>query len=105
MPAVMTTSGAIACATQGKATLLSTAKLKAGGNAVLVSSDASTWVIGGCKNTSTPCTAVSKVNSGEAAKLKVGGSAVVLAGAIVATNGTDSTATANDAGQSKLNAK
>lgn len=105
MPAVMTTGGEIGCATKGKATLVSTAKLKAGGNPVLLSITASTWVIAGCKNGTTPCTAVAKVNSGEAGKLKVGGSPVVLVGAVVATNGTDSTAIASDAGQSKLSAK
>ena len=102
MPAVMTTGGKISCPSEGKATLSSGAKLKAGGNPVLLVPDATTWVIGGCKNGSTPCTAISAVLAGSSTKLKVNGSPVLLQGAKGTTNGTDAAFTADDAGQTKL---
>jgi hypothetical protein len=104
MPNVLTTAGSLTCPSQGSAVLSSSAKLTVDGAPVLLAGEASSWTIGGCKNTSTPCTDVTAITAGQAAKLTVNGSAVVLEGAAGTTNGTDAVCNAVAAGQTRLTA-
>lgn len=99
MPAVLTNSSTVTCATQGTVTPASAAKLKVGGNSVLLVSDVSSWTVVGCKK-NTPCATVAPPTAGAATRLTVGGTAVLLASlAAQGSSGDPVTAVAN---QSKL---
>ena len=95
MPQVLTTASAITCATQGKVTPASGAKLRVGGRPVLLASQVPTWAVAGCQK-NTPCATVAAPTAGAATKLTVGGVAVLLDTlAAQGSSGDPVTATAN----------
>ena len=80
MPGVLTTSSSVSCVQGGKVSpLTSSAKLKVGGDAVLLKNQVSSWTVTGCGNTNSPCATVSAPTAGVSTKLKVQGSPVLLA--------------------------
>ena len=79
MPAVVTTASVVSCGhSPGAVQTASTAKLRAGGAAVLTAAGVAGHPIGGCSNTNAPCTTAGSLTAGAAAKLRAGGAPVVL---------------------------
>lgn len=109
MPKVLSTAGQVSCSHEGKVTpFVSDAKLTVSGSAVALTSQATSWLVKGCKNTSsttTPCVKMSgKPTAGVATKLTCGGDAVLLDTLSAITDSTPPGKLGATAGQSKLNA-
>jgi hypothetical protein len=107
MPKVLTISGSIRCSHQGKASLMSEAKLTVNGNAVLLQSDYAQWMIPDCTQKGgsvTPCTNIASLSAGFAGKLTVGGVAVLLDTLAGQTNGAPPGTLSASEAQDKLTA-
>lgn len=115
MAGVLTTASNVKCGHgPGRVSTSGSAKLKVGGNAVLLKTGVSSKSVSGCTtvtdaNTSSlQCSTVSSVTAGEATKLKVGGSFVMLDTLAGQTDGqvsgTPQVALSATAGQTKLKA-
>jgi hypothetical protein len=106
MANVLTTGSVITCLHTGTATLTSGAKLKVGGNPVLLETQATKFLIAKCTQVGTnltPCTKIATVKSGSVSvKLKVGGVAVLLDSLGGTTNGNPGKTFSATANQSKL---
>jgi hypothetical protein len=107
MGSVLTTGSTISCKHGGTATLSSSAKLRVGGNPVLLKADATTWAFTKCGQVGTgltPCTNIVSLSAGEAGKLTVGGVPVLLDSLAGQTNGKPENTLSATAGQNKLTA-
>jgi hypothetical protein len=103
MPAALTTGSTITCSHQGTVQLSSSAKLKAGGKAVLLES--SLGAIPDCPNQTSSTTKdkkVASVTAGVATKLKADGNGVVLASLAGQGDGSPPGTLSATADQSKL---
>ncbi len=107
---VLTTGNSITCQNSGTVTTVSTAKLKVGGDPVLLKGEISNWSIAGCGQTNAnagevQCTKMLSAAGGDSARLKSMGDTVLLEGLNGTTNGAPKNGLSAQSGQKLLKAE